>query len=136
MDRGNAFIQHKKELQEQKKLRQQKQDRFFETSSDRNEKWSDLAQEKIKTEKLNRKKDLCQSKSVVMMKIRGKWPMGAQILDIDLNKFIMMVLKIDTEEHKLYTDLLQIESSLNMNISWDILKLLVKAMIDTANTDP
>ena len=135
MERGNAFIQRKKELQEQKRIRQQKQDRFYDTSSDRNEKWGDLAQEKIKTEKLNRKKDVCQSKSIVMMKIRRIWPKGALILDIDLKKFIMMVLKIDTEEHRLYPDLLQIESSLNMDMDWDLLKLMVKAMIETANSD-
>ena len=109
--------------------RQAKQNKFYETSSVRNMSWNELANQRIKTEKMNRQKELQSSKAVVMSKSKIVWPEGCKIEDTDHIQFVLMVAGINDEEHVLFQDLLLLESSLNANMCWDVLQILMKNMI-------
>ena len=117
------------EIAKARKDRQSKQNKYYDTSSKRNESWDKLAQERTKTEQLNRQKELQSSKAMVMSKMRSVWTSDEKVEDMTCVQFIVMISKIDSMDHKLFEDLLLLGSSLNSNMQWDIFKLLVKEAV-------
>ena len=136
LKRGKDFAKRKKELEDRKRLRQEKQDRFYDTSSKRNELWGGLAEQKIKSEKVNRQKHFAQTKANVLIKIRRKWKRGIKIFAVGLDDFINIIKRINNEEHILFEDLLLIEATLNTpDMDWDSLQSMIEDVIHKTNAN-
>ena len=70
-----------------------------------------------------------------MIKLEGVWPQGETIQGVGVDDFIWIITGIEKETSDLYNELLLIESSLNMNASWNILKRLIKRMVLKVNAN-
>ena len=90
-----------------------KQNRFYESSANRNESWNKLAQERILTEKVNRKRQLQQSKSTVIIKIKSEWPENKKIEDVSFIDFVHMMSGMQDEQSVIRNDFIFLETSLN-----------------------
>ena len=66
--------QQEEEARRMRKESNAKKNRFYETSAVRNAAWTDSAKEQIKTEKLNRQKEIEKTKATVMVKTGTVWP--------------------------------------------------------------
>ena len=64
-----------------------------------------------------------------MIKSRAIWPGWYKINDKDHSEFIILIAGIGNEAHPLFKDLLLLESSLNSNMDWDMLQVLIQNML-------
>lgn len=129
MAKAAAFKQQEEEARRLRKESNAKKNRFYETSAERNTAWTASAKEKVKTQKLNRQKQVQQTKATVMSKTGKVWPKEAKVLDVSFEDFICLVTGIENEEHELFGDLTLVEASLNVDANWNILQIIIKRMV-------
>ena len=65
-----------------------------------------------------------------MTRSKSNWSNGLKINDVDYNQYVLMIAGIDNEQHILFNDLLLLESSLNANMEWNILQILIQNTIN------
>ena len=81
------------------------------------------------TEQLNRYKQVQSSKAKVTKNLKPAWISDDKIENMSYKEFILVIVKVNNMEHKLFGHFLSLEASLDCDTDWDILKELIKNTI-------